>query len=148
MKAEELIEHFEEQLVCLRGTNMFIAGSCALQLYGFKMDWEPGDLDVVIYHPTDHQELYLDTKFDGCSDYETDDNHGCTLRRVFEIIIDGKKLNVLCEYAIEIPEPNLTYQFYHINPVANILNAIISYKREKDSNHIKSLINLNFNERK
>lgn len=160
MKAEELIRHFYRDIYDIGGPNLFIAGSCALQLHGFKMDWEPSDLDVIIYMPTDQQDMTLQKEFDGCSDYETDDKNTETLRRVYEKIIPvgntPYKLNVICEYKISIPEPPYIYLTDHkyqigqfkINPVANILNAIISYKRQKDKVHIKSLINLNFNERK
>lgn len=138
--------------------NIVLAGSNALREHGLYTDWEPQDLDIILFDPTPSQLLEITTKYEQCMGYETEKKLGDdVLPRSYKLSKEGKELNVIIAYSEPVPNNLLYYNFqgvfFKVNSISNIIEAKKSYAsgrdksflRKKDILHLMSLKNLNFN---
>lgn len=151
-------------------TNVFIGGSSALVLHGVITPKNPGDLDIVIYKPTDKQiEIVLELMKPDL-EYQPEEYDKFpskeTKIRSFKLHKDGYSLNVILERKKEIPETHLAFISQQslaglggfglitlpITPINIIIQAKASYRdktgkyaRIKDVFYMQQLKALNFN---
>lgn len=140
-------------------TNVVIAGSCALELHGLTLGWEPQDLDIVLFDPTPAQLLEVVNKYDQCADYEAEKTLEANnaLPRSYKLKKESQELNIIIAYDEHAPADLMWYMFgglmYKVNSIRNIIDAKLSYSvgrkksylRAKDMVHLNKLKNLNFN---
>lgn len=147
--------HLDQLIGCADNPNVFVSGSVALQLMGFRIRREPEDLDIAIYQPTKKQ-LDLLNMFDVVFDKITGDGRQYATQddREEEIDTDAvyevDRLGFKCNFIIKaglVPE-NRTYvryheSFYPVQRVSNIFDAKLAYWREKDRDDIAFVIHHN-----
>lgn len=172
-KIDKFLAAFYEDIkrVILEGdntseTNVVLTGSNVLALHGLNISWDPQDLDIAIYQPTDLQRLFItgggdvvETEFQACLDYESAKEKGIAQRAWKKtIFFQGEQLTL--NFILELgpkPQTNLVYFYGKLPlPVQNIdkiIEAKLSYGegkdksflRRKDAHHLSELKNLNFN---
>lgn len=142
--------------------NVVLCGSQILRLHGLELGWEPDDLDVAIYLPTDIQIGFIEEQHP-CSDYHEDNGQtrAWNITKYTEIPTQGvtvkvsHALNILVDYENPLPERNYTeYRGFKIQPIDEIIKWKSLYfnsgdKKEKvrikDAEQLQMLKNLNFN---
>lgn len=134
--------------------NLVLAGSNALMAHGLKIGWEPQDLDVVIFRPTEKQKTTIFAFFTECMEYNENSK---VIPRSYLLERNSLKLNLILAYEDRVPNNLLWYKFgatcFMINSIENIVAAKLSYAhghnekyiRVKDMQHLSTLKNLNFN---
>lgn len=155
---KHITEFLNELLFFKKEKNLVLGGSLALIEHGLMIDWTPGDLDVIIFQPTDKQQKYIDACFESCSEYP-EDKDGKEKNSVFQLKRHGLTLNVIVTKQERPPFDTLLYYCYNqeisfrINSIREIVRAISTYRtgakkihvRVKDIQHMQTLKNLNFN---
>lgn len=127
MIVDYFLDLFQEELRKLdaQSERFIIGGSCALLLHGLELDWEPSDLDIIIF---DHNSRPGSWKIEKA----------------------GKILNYVYAPLGRLKTPGLLrYRGYEVNSI----KEVIKYKhtegqehcRLKDIRQMLALKNLNFN---
>ena len=123
--------------------NVIIGGSVALMLHGLQIGREPGDLDLVIYTPTDRQMIVLSDSRTFKNAEESGEYGG------YKCAKEGRVLNVLIEVNKPVPSGLLGGMFtgysHLIQSIDNVMAAKTRYARPKDFYDLQQLKNLNFN---
>lgn len=150
---ERHLSEFESEVKALGKmgvNNCAIGGSAVLQKYGLRIWAEPGDLDFVIFKPTDEQQEFVIMHGEppcGESNSPSPDSEHV---RSYKIDRNGMCLNFLL-HAEEKPETNTLMIFFkegHMVVSAQRIDAILkakaAYGRQKDIDHFEFLKANNF----
>lgn len=148
------------ELIAMGEGNVVLGGSLVLELHGLKLGWEPQDLDIIIFKPTERQfaRVMESTDFEACanSDVQSKAEQRGEHIRSWRSQSGGKTLNVILVND-PLPEDLLLYRSHAglipVNKIHNIIEAKKSYShghdktfiRGKDVHHLMSLKNNNFN---
>jgi hypothetical protein len=148
---EELNKYINTFGVILNDLNKFsseknvrLGGSVILKLHGLKFSRASGDLDIVIYKPSDKQLAYVK----GLS-FLHYDNGGYHNDINYKIKKDNLIINILIADAVKVQPSYLTYTYnensYSIISIDEVIEAKKKYGRPKDISDFILLKNENFN---
>lgn len=174
MQTQHVIAIFEQVIIALldkaekrNPENIVIGGTVALAAHGLNLDRKPGDLDLVIYSPSEEQYKYLELLSVFALGKQSRDMCIRGLRSI-KFKRAGEILNILIEKDT-FPESNLLYtkcykkeggfMYLQMQSISKVIEAKNSYRinphsvgltgnryaRVKDYYDCQQLKNLNFN---
>ncbi len=120
--------------------NLFISGSCALELMGLILPRNPDDLDIVIYHPIEMQVKHLNRLYKTTTNLDYNQISIILYKRE-----DSEIINIFVDNTSLAPEKLLYYQNFPINNIQSIIEAKAGYDRDKDIKDLLDFKFLNFN---
>lgn len=142
-------------------SNVVIGGTNALLIHGLVMSRQPGDLDLVIFNPTEKQKTVLKYMKPLCDAGESGYNGADELRKSYKFTINDMVINILIENT-NVSSDLLIFKFdgrdYKVQSIKEVIDAkrsyhiknknpdnLIHYVRDKDVRDFIDLKNSNFN---
>ena len=129
-------------------TNVVVGGSVALMAHGLSL-YEPQDVDLIVYQPTERQLQLLARDFEeACAKVQAVPYSG---HKVYKTKSMGVGVDVILEWENQQPETMLyVHGFgwsFPVQPIGVILDAKQRYARIKDYVQIRDLAKDNFLDR-
>lgn len=150
---KEYLQIFAPLLNELMDTNIVIGGIHALRAHGLTTR-DTGDLDVIIYNPTERQLEIIRNRTWEMEVVEREDEYEerpGEKRRSFKFGVDRQTvIDFLMEYDTPMPEnlllvPGQGGDLYFVQSIEEVIKAKARYGREKDLEDFKQLKEKNFN---